>query len=149
MSSECLPHLPSRVPSPTHANLPQPHKAYPTQASCHSTHLTLGYTLYLSEDLPAPFFLVPLHIVPCLCVSRNYLFLQILLEERSYLFFPPLVLPITTSSLSTVKFLPFFPFLGKLEIFFCKFPFKLDFPPLIKWTTWGVIQDDAFPLGRW
>uniref|UniRef100_A0A2R8ZZH5 Uncharacterized protein n=1 Tax=Pan paniscus TaxID=9597 RepID=A0A2R8ZZH5_PANPA len=126
MSSECLPHLPSRVPSPTHANLPQPHKAPPTQASCHSTHLTLGYTLYLSEDLLAHFFLVPLHIVPCLCV------------KSPYLFFPPLVLPTTTSSLSTVKFLPFFPFLGKLEIFFCKFPFKLAFPPLIKWTTWGV-----------
>uniref|UniRef100_H2N5C7 Uncharacterized protein n=1 Tax=Pongo abelii TaxID=9601 RepID=H2N5C7_PONAB len=138
MSSECLPHLPSRVPSPMHANLPQPHKAPPTQASCHSTHLTLGYTLYLSEDLPAHFFLVPLHTVPCLCVSLNYLFLQILLEESPYLFFPPLVLPTTTSSLSTVKFLPFFPFLGKLEIFFCKFPFKLAFPPLIKWTTWGA-----------
>uniref|UniRef100_G3S908 Uncharacterized protein n=1 Tax=Gorilla gorilla gorilla TaxID=9595 RepID=G3S908_GORGO len=133
MSSECLPHLSSRVPSPIHANLPQPHKAPPTQAS---------YLL-------AHFFLVPLHIVPCLCVSLNYLFLQILLEESPYLFFPPLVLPTTTSSLSTVKFLPFFPFLGKLEIFFCKFPFKLAFPPLIKWTTSGVIQDDAFPLGRW
>uniref|UniRef100_A0A2K6AWU9 Uncharacterized protein n=1 Tax=Macaca nemestrina TaxID=9545 RepID=A0A2K6AWU9_MACNE len=120
MSSECLPHLPSRVPSPMHANLPEPHKARPPQASCHFTHLTLGYTLYLSEDLPAPFFLIPLHIVPCLCV------------KRPCLFFSPLVLPTTTSSLSTVKFLPFFPFLGKSEIFFCKFPFKLAFPPLNK-----------------
>uniref|UniRef100_A0A8C6F6Z0 Uncharacterized protein n=1 Tax=Monodon monoceros TaxID=40151 RepID=A0A8C6F6Z0_MONMO len=117
-----FPFLPlsSRPSSPIHTDLPH---------TCHSLpfHIpNFGHAPSILEALPVALFLAPLHaVLPSL--SPNYLSFIILSGQKSCLFLPLPVLRTTSFSLSTIIFLPFFPFLEMSAIFFCKFPFKLTF----------------------